>query len=383
MARNTISLISIIKLFVFEVVMFLLSYIIPKNEKLLLFQTIAGKGLRENPKYLYLYAKKYLPNYDVMMFISNEEKKEKVIEGVKKHDFRLRNWWSILRAKYIFVETDCITTINLSNLNGRFNIIMTWHGTVIKKIGFDNYYYKNSNPILKWLLKKQYTKYRLILNTCEYSKRISERSYRCKSIITGYPRNDVLFDDELSTVNLREKLNLKKYKKIILYAPTYRDYAKKPSFSEHGLIMLNKLLEEKNYVLIMKAHALETSLINPQLTNIKNITPQVDDIQELLPCIDVVITDYSGVIFDFSLLLKPLLLYAYDYEGYVEKRGVYFDVQEEFKPIVCRTEEEIIYCLKKEDFEINKKFVKKIRDKFNKYHDGNSSKRVFEYLNIK
>lgn len=363
--------------------MFLFSYIVPKDPKLLIFQTVIGKGLRDNPKYLYLYAKKNIPDYKSLFFTSVDEPKEVIINGIKKYDFRFRNWWKILRAEYIFVETDCLPVINLSTLHGRFNKIFTWHGIVSKKIGVHDKFFWKKNFILRFLLRNQYSSYKFSLSTCDYMKKVMTESYGCDSVVTGYPRNDILYDSDFSIENLEKSLSLKKYKKVLLYAPTYRDYSKKTSFTKKGLKKLNALLKKKNYLLLVKSHPLDSLLTNVAESNIKNVTKEIVDIQEVLPFVDILISDYSGVIFDYAHLSRPIILFAYDYDEYVEKRGMYFDMKKRFNPLFFSTEEEIISALAKEDFKKNIACVKQIKKDFHSFHDGLSSKRVFDYLGIK
>ena len=313
---------------------FFLSYLIPKDKKLLLFQTMRGNGLRDNPKYLYLYAKRYLPQYKLKFFKSLDEPKEYIYKGVKKHDFSLKNWWSIIRAKHIFVDANFFSDINLSCLIGRFSIIMCWHGTVQKLIGVDEKNYKKKNPLIRWFTELLYSKYKLVLTTCEYSSKMFKRTFKNNVEITGYPRNDIFCDTKTFSIeDYNKKLNLEKFDKVFLYAPTWKDYDYENPFSEKGLKELNEIFKKKNQILLVKCHVADTKLLNIECSNIMNITSEVHDINELFPFVDVLITDYSGCIFDYSLLEKPILFYCYDYEKYNEIRGLYLNTKQKFKSV--------------------------------------------------
>lgn len=365
-----------IKVFFFTIIMFFLSYIVPKKNNLLLFQSVIGNDFRENPRYLYQFAKENLKAYDLMWF-SNKNSKFK---NLKVYNFSLSNWVYILRARYIFIETVDLSFVNLSNLLGRFNIVFTWHGIPIKKIGLDNI--KNKNSFKYFFLKFLYSNLNIILTTSPYSKKIFSKAFNSKSIITGYPRNDILFNyDFFSLENLNAKLSLDIYDKVYLYVPTYRE-SKENVFSDFFLSDLDDYLKNINGIFLIKSHPLEKNNLDSYGIRIKNVTKDVEDLQELLPFVDLLITDYSGVIFDYVLLKRPLLLYTYDYLEYKKKRGTYFDIEKKFPSICFNSEKELLKQIKKRSYKNNISMVKKINDEFNTYKDGNSSKRVFKKLGL-
>src|SRR5699024_7188568 len=147
---------------------------------------------------------------------------------------------------------------------------------------------------------------------------VFQRTFENKNtIITGFPRNDVFFDESLCTVDYKKIFDFESYKKIILYAPTFRDNEDCLSPFSSDLNHYNKKLGEENYLLLVKKHPWQKNFTIPEgLSHILDISNVVDDIQELLPWGDVLVTDYSSTFFDFMLTGNPVIFYPYDLEAY-------------------------------------------------------------------
>jgi CDP-glycerol glycerophosphotransferase len=125
--------------------------------------------------------------------------------------------------------------------------------------------------------------------------------------------------------------------------------------------------------------------IPKKLSNITDISFEVDDIQEILPFVDILITDYSSTFFDFILTRKPIIYYSYDLEDYLNNcRGMYYDYYKELPGPFAKTEYELINLMKEVNvWSKDKKYIKKYNeflDKFNKYKDGNSAERLINML---
>ncbi|MBW2990865.1 CDP-glycerol glycerophosphotransferase family protein [Candidatus Woesearchaeota archaeon] len=376
-----------VKLILFKTFFFILSYIVPKDDKLLVFQTMFGKGLREDPKYLYLYAKRFLKDYKLVYFLSEEEDKEYKFCNIKKHKIKPTAFWKILRAKHIFIEATSLRKINLSSLIGRFNIILCWHGFAYKKM---EYVKKEYSFIKNWLIKLETKKFKLITASYEPSKKWLEDALFNNNVkVLGRPKNDIFFNkDVFSLEKPDKKFSLKRYRKVILYAPTWRDKdGQIEPFSEEFLLKLNKLLTERRWILYLKPHPFtkKIKIIN-NLSNIKDISKEISDTHEMLAHSDILITDYSSVMFDFSLLEKPIIFFFYDMDKYQKKRKIYLNFRKIIPGPVANNESELIATLKNiKKLTDNKKYkekMKKFKDTFNYYIDGKSSERVFKALKL-
>jgi CDP-glycerol glycerophosphotransferase len=218
-------------------------------------------------------------------------------------------------------------------------LINLWHGMPLKYIGIKGY--KGFQKIRMWLQLKMFSKYYDAF--CVTSKKfvpIIKESFLLdenKIKVLGQPRNDLLFKK-----NNREEIlnnlygNLPSYKKIILYAPTYRNNkfgnkGLKPTkffpFDDFSLKSLEEFLEKNQYLLFIRKHHLDiVSFTETERIRFLN-DDKIPEIYEILNIFDLLISDYSGMIIDYLLLNKPIMLLPYDLEEYVKNTGLYFNYE--------------------------------------------------------
>ena len=207
-------------------------------------------------------------------------------------------------------------------------------------------------------------------------------------LVLGYPRNDIFFNDNPKfSKKIRKKINVPDdIKRIILYAPTFRDYDLTARFplSEGDLIELNKMLKSRNSILLMKAHKAEKKIEFKNFSNIKDIKKD-SDIQELLFISDVLITDYSSVYVDYLLLDRPIIFFTYDYEFYEkENRGLQYDLKTIAPGPLIYSGKELIKSIRNISL-IEQEYKDKrnlLNNEFNKYQDGKSTERLLNFLKI-
>ena len=362
------------------------SYIVPKERNFFILGAREGNFFADNPKYLYLYANK-IKDKNKFVWITRSKEVFKKLKGKKLpvlYMNSLKTFWSILRAEKLIISNTSEDVSYYKLLPGRFKFIEVWHGSPIKELPFPSKGITMKGKINGFMLRKEYANYEFVLHTCERTKDQLENCFVTKNVnILGYPRNDYLF----KPTNFERLPNTNKYKKILFYLPTYRDKKpSKPPFTKKGLEDLNKFLKEKKYLLIVKKHFAEKNLeiIKEEYSNIIDVS-YITDCQEILSRIDILIADYSSATFDFSLLNKPIIFYPYDYNEYRQKsRKIIIDYFNELPgPFAC-TEKDLIKLIKNveewfKDKDYKKKY-KKFVDKFNKFQDANSSKRVYEEI---
>ena len=269
--------------------------------------------------------------------------------------------------------------------------VQCWHGTPLKRLGYDitcSGNAMNSPEEIKEKYKSDAERFDYIVSCCGFvtDKVMSawnlEELGRKEAILeTGYPRNDRLaLCREGETEEMKAKLGLPPDKKVILYAPTWRDdqHDAEAGYVYESPVDFGYLKEQLSgeYVILFRAHYLVAN--NFDFEAYKGFIYDVsayDDVNDLYIAADLLITDYSSVFFDYALLERPMYFYMYDIDAYQnELRGFYIDTDDLPGP-VTRTEEELVTALRagneKTDFDSFNK-------EYNILNDGKASQRLVE-----
>ncbi|NVM36983.1 MAG: CDP-glycerol glycerophosphotransferase family protein [Candidatus Lokiarchaeota archaeon] len=363
------------------------------DEKLIILGAYGGEAFIGNTKYLFKFLNEH-SKYKIIWVT----KSKSLIDKLNRDGYRALYTYSfntikvLRKAQFVFL-THGFEDVLPIDFSPKTIIILTWHGTPIKKINVDD---RRLLMIKKWGIRlrlklqfHQYVDYLLSIAGGDYEKKVLCTAFRIplkKLISLGYPRNDVLFRrDQDFVMEIREFYKIPpKIDKILIYVPTFREDRKfnfPVSYSD--LERLNNLLSEKNYLLLIKAHIYEREINFSMYKNIR-LVEKGSDVQELLLISDLLITDYSSVIFDYLLKMKPILIFAYDYKDYLKKVGMYYNLQEIAPGPILYNADELINAIKnieKVDVDYSEK-RKEIRDKFNKYLDGKSTERILNYFKI-
>lgn len=199
----------------------------------------------------------------------------------------------------------------------------------------------------------------------------------------GVSRTDIFFDETFRK-KAKEKLLMlmpeAEGKKVILYAPTFRGTVREAHTPNMLDISLLARHFSEEYVLLLNYHP--HSQNRPQAAaDIRSFAQDMTGrmtIDELLCVTDVCISDYSSVIFEFSLFEKPMLFFAYDLEDYFDSRGFYYDYDRLTPGPVCQTNEELVSCLEELSDGFDPKQVKAFREYFMSSCDGHATDRILE-----
>lgn len=375
--------------------MYVLSYLVPKDKNLFLYGGFDCSKFGDSSKYLFIYANKNLPatkNY----WVTQSKETAKLVRGqgykTLKKD-RPCTLWKLIRAKaLIIVSGDSDLTI--MPLLGKFRIFNTWHGHPIKKIGLDDKMYTDmtGKSLVEKLncniFKKQLSQQIGMLSINKEMTEIYKSAFKGNKHILefGYPRHLPFFDRSYLVENLKEKLELEKYKKVFVYMPTFRsEFQKEAKFPEEDLAELNKVLKEMGSVLLYKYHHHENNKVMQEMSNIKNATDFVSDANELLVYADVVITDYSSVFFDYLILKKPVIFFPYDLRRYKEKsRDMYYEYEEIAPgPFVYTLAELAVKIKTINELEGDSEYMQKIaklNQRINTFSSIETPKKIFDYL---
>ena len=208
--------------------------------------------------------------------------------------------------------------------------------------------------------------------------------YKGKILEYGYPANDIFYNDkkyESKRMEIRKKLNISQDALVYLYAPTWRD----GGHIGHSMFKFDLMLDPVKFldnapedsILLIRSHHMSAS--SDALGNLEGRAIDVsdwDDAIELMCAADILITDYSSIVFDWYCSKKPVIYFVPDLERYENKiRGVYFDITEVNCGVICKSEEELYENLDVRDAPFYDDFYKEFCD----FHDGYSADRVIEY----
>lgn len=204
-----------------------------------------------------------------------------------------------------------------------------------------------------------------------------------KNIIrTGLPRNDSLYNYSKEEVSkIKKRLNLGN-KKIVLYAPTWRDstdsgntFVLKPPISFKKWESLLK----KDYIILLRTHPYTTELLGVEFDEFVRDYSNYKNVNDLIKVADILISDYSAILFDFAITEKPMFCFAYDYDEYHKERGLVLDLANEFPGGIVRTEDELLYKVLNMDCKVLSKQVADFKRRYIEY-GGDATEKCINYL---
>ena len=267
--------------------------------------------------------------------------------------------------------------------------VQCWHGTPLKKLGLDidvGTYSTTSMAGMRYSYAVDSIRYDYFLSPSDYASKRFCSSFNIPSekiVELGYPRNDSLIVDAENTqkkCDIKNSLNIPNDKKVILYAPTWRD---KQYSSENQNYFFDNPLEDKrfidefddSFVFLFRGHYFtESSKESRRFIDVSTY----NDVNDLYLISDALITDYSSVFFDYALLNRPIYFFMYDREHYEnEARGFYLNIERDLPGEIVSEIDGLVGRLKS-----MKKHTEHIEFNhvYNSYEDGKSSKRVIDLL---
>lgn len=240
----------------------------------------------------------------------------------------------------------------------------TWHGIPIKTVGNMAEGRKDYDF--------SYIDYFCISG--DYEIELYRRAFNVQPhqiIKTGLPRNDALYRTTKEEVNeIKRKLGLPLNKKIILYAPTWRDSKDGgKSYCIRPPMDMAKWEEKlgKDYILLFRTHPYTNKLLGVDFNGFVRDYVNYPNINDLMKVADILISDYSATIFDFSILERPIISFAYDCDEYANERGFALNPRKEMPGGIEETEDDVIDRILNMDYEKEVAFVKEFKNKYNTY----------------
>ena len=392
--RRTITLIK----WLLGSIIYLISYLVPKDKNLWVFGAWFGDKYSDNSKYFFEYMNRAHPEIKAVWLTNND----KALRLVKNKGFEvlrtysLKGTWCSMRATVGILST-WVNDINRYTIS-KTRLIQLWHGSPLKKIGYDDKISIEKELLIKRVVTrllpflKKGLEINMIMAASSKVQGILSGAFRVSESnvkITGYPRNDVFFMENTENFPIKQKLlKLKNCFKIGIYLPTHRQ---KGNIDIASMFLdtiddVNSRLKKINVILLVKYHYYHLRSLKDRLASYSNIIFLSDDdinqdIYPVLPLVDFLITDYSSVYFDYLLTDKPIIFAPFDMRQYVkDDRELYFDYDEVTPGAKATNWDELIYFIDRaikypDEYKPQRDKIRRI---FNQYDDGNSSQRVFD-----
>ncbi len=361
----------------------ILSLIIPKNKKLWLFSSWKGTRYLDNPKHLYRYLAGTDSGYK-LVWVSKDKSlceyfEKNLIEYV--YFYSLKGMYYQLRAGVVFYTHTIGWEYSWILIGPKTKCIELWHGIPMKKIGYDVAMSpaQARREMLVNVYKKIcfFNKHDLIVAHSELEAQNLCTAFKVDRDvikITGSPRNDCLFDQ--------------KSERKIIYMPTFRgelftEYEYLTGFG-FDVSAFDRRLTQLGLKFYIKLHPVQLISDKDRLAidrakNIFFLENDNTDIYETLGSYEMLVTDFSSVVFDFILLDRPVIFAPFDMDKYISQdRELYFDYEKVLGDNICLSWDAVFSAVEQYDSNPTCLNNDKLKSLFHKYPDSDSSKRVFQ-----
>ncbi|HCX63923.1 MAG TPA: teichoic acid biosynthesis protein F, partial [Eubacteriaceae bacterium] len=366
------------------------------DDQMVLFCSHLGRNYSCNPKAIY-----------EKMMEEEKDRNYKIVWAFKKKDTQIPGNPKVVRygsLKYLYHLSKAKYWVFNAKMPYQFPkkknqiYLQTWHGTPLKRLARDiesksERFYRSQ--ISKDEMTKSYVldarRYDYMISPNAFSTEAFQSAFGLKREVlveTGYPRNDVLVNTSSEEIErIKEKHGIPQDKKILLYAPTWRDN----HYDTTGYLFRLEVDFKKwkktlgdDYFVIYKPHYLIYNTSNNSLDPDFGLdASSFEDINDLYLVSDILVTDYSSVFFDYGVLKRPMLFYMYDLEDYRDNlRGFYLDIYTELPGPIVTEEDALLEEIKKagEDPEYRQKQIERFYEKYCSLSDGRSSEKIIELV---
>lgn len=341
----------------------LLSFLVPRKSSLWVLGTWEGLSYSDNSRHLHAWLHANEKDRIRAVWITRRPelaRELRTLGAEAQTPYTLAGIWTCLRAsQYIYTHTADDICIWLSGRATRTNL---WHGIPLKKINFDNRFdrYRHARGfkrLVAWPHRfKRLIESHRVLAPSESVASLFAGAFRVdpsRIMIHGYPRNDRLVSPDFPDLLLsKEATCLERVKnlrrqgsKIVLYMPTFRRNEQTGQYREAlNAEQLDSDLARLNCHFLIKAHPMSTDFSSFSAAVYQRIIRIPSDLDPylILPLVDLLVTDYSSIFYDFLVLDRPLIFYPFDMDHYQKmERELYFDYEAHVPGPIARSYDEL------------------------------------------
>ena len=351
--------------------------LLPIRKNKVLFIGYYGAQYGCNPKYLSEYFTKENGNLKIVWAFINPSKY--TLNNIAKVKYySLRYFYELSTSKVI------ITNYRLPlyfKKRAKQTYIQTWHSSLRLKM-IENDAIETIPQTYLEMAKHDSSQIDILLSGCEFSTQIFKRAfwYNGEIFESGTPRCDMLFKQDDVLINqLKNRLGISSTTKLLLYAPTFRKNNSLEAYDIDFNRLKTTLEKNENWKILIRLHPQLQNLSKELVEKYDDVidVTNYDDIQELLLISDLLITDYSSLMFDFAITEKPCIIYASDLNDYLANdRNLYFDITKLPFPL-CQTNEELNKTISEFNYKKYTEAMKSFNSKIGSFEDGQACKRVY------
>lgn len=350
--------------------------LLPIKTTRLLFISYYGSQYGCNPRYISEYiTKNYSKETDIYWaFVRPDKHKLPNIKKIKYNSFK---YYYVLATSHIIISNYRLTSDFIKRKTQIY--IQTWHSSVrLKKIEKDAETSLSESYIKMAKRDSKQTDYVIAGSQMSHSTFKNSFWYSGKILDFGTPRNDLLINKDTKEIQrIKRNIGLQPDVRIVLYAPTFRKNKNLDCY-DIDFEKLVKQLEMRfggKWTVLLRLHPHLSNVVTREDVNMMDVTTY-DDIQELLLIADILLTDYSSLMFDFSVTKKPIFLYTKDLNEYIaNERNLYFSI-EELPFNYSLTTKELLIQIKHFDESIYLTKLKEFNHKIGSFEKGNASEKT-------
>jgi len=345
--------------FIFNRILRLVTQLVPVNEKLILYNSYGGLTKGDSPGVLYEAIRNdpaFSEHRHIWATYSDQKDNGGRYETVKIDT--VRYFLVAMRAKFWIANVNIERGFSFKKKQQTF--VNTWHSIPLKKMG----------NAVKGRTDFDFKNIDYLIYSGEYEKKIFLEDFQANPLslqLSLMPRNDALINFSFDSTAIKKKINIRTEKKLILFAPTWRDGDINRISDKLTIDIENweKYLAS-NYVLLFRSHHFAKFKLDPKFRNFVIDVSNYPNITELLAISDILVSDYSSIFFDFALTGKPMFCYARDFENFSTERGFYVDLKSEMPNGLIMQEDDllnkIVNCDTQLQFELTQKFYSSFID---------------------
>ncbi|MFD3972031.1 CDP-glycerol glycerophosphotransferase family protein [Streptomyces cyaneofuscatus] len=350
-----------------------------------LYSSFDGRQVSDSPRAIHRELVSRAPDIEHLWVVRDQQ--AAVPEGVRAIALHSAEWYEAL-ARSRWVVTNTHLPQWFERAEGQC-VVQTWHGTPLKRIGRDLAGTPHADAAYMASMEHRSAQWSVLVSPNSFSTPVLRRAfgYQGEVLESGYPRNDLLYAPDRAKVAaaVRERLAIPEGRRVVLCAPTWREDRPRQGgrYDPGHQLDLDQAREAlgDDHVLLVRRHYLVGGSV-PDTDVVRDVSRH-PDASELLLISDVLVTDYSSIMFDFAQTGRPMLFHTYDLAHYRDTlRGFCFDFEHRAPGPLIPDSAGIVAALRDPEAAVagHREAYERFREAFCDLDDGSASVKVVDRM---